>query len=349
MSLRDSLEIYNTSENQDPDLLDIIFKKVSNNYVAGSTKIYKINKIVEAFNDFNYVLLKFEHENEAILDEIKRYVMGCKIDTMRANKLKIRMKEWALFFEGIGIEPTFLKCLIDRYRKDFIIQYSMQGKKQLQPLIYLEYFFLIRNLSVVTQEEQIKILEEFKVKDKKTLNFLSDYIMSSGNGNVFINKFININEMYLKKLMNEEFLLKTIRDIFDKYIEQYNYTDYEIDLKRIYFIQNEIKSWVDITKLNNFILDKRLEILKEAYLIDEINEDGNHIIKLTEIGASLVTNQFVNRWNSDDYFYKNENIVLIPFNSNPILICKYLFDKNYIIKEREFLIIFERENDNSIF
>ena len=317
MGLRDSLEIYNTNNGEERDILDIIYRKVSKNYVAGSINSYKINKIIEAFNDFNYVLMKFEYENEEILPDIKKYIMGDCLYDRRAKELESRMKEWVFFFQDIGIEQTFLDHLISKYRENFIIQYSKQEKKQLQTFIYLEYLFLVSNLSVATYTEQLKILEVFKATDKDLINLFSEYIIHSDKKNVFTNKLISIDDSYIEKLMDEDFLLKTIKDIVDIFINQYNYTDYEQDLKRIYSIQSEIDLWVDINKLNNFIAEEKLVVLKKAHLIDEINEEHNHIIQLTEIGISMVTNQFIRNWESEKYFYEDDNMVLIPFNSNP--------------------------------
>lgn len=343
VSLRDSLEIYDTKKSEDGGLMDTICKKVSKDYVAGGTNCYKINKIVESFDDFNYVMMKFEGENEAILDDIKRYIMGCSFDSTKVNVIEAKMEEWALFFQGIGIEPTLLKPLINRYRENFITQYSTQVKSQLQPLIYLEYLLLIRDLSIATHAEQINILEEFKVKDEMSINLLCDYIISSGNGNIFTNKLINVSKIYVEKLTDERFLLNTIKDIFNSFAQQYNYNDYKEDLKKIYLVQGEIKNSVDINKLTNLISLEKLEILKELHLVEEINEDYTHIIKLTEIAFSMIINKFLESWENDNYFYENDNLVLIPFNSNPLRICKYLFNKNYILKERDFLIIFERK------
>lgn len=343
LSLRDSLEIYNTQNREERELLDLIYKKVSHEYTVSDSNIFKINKIVEAFNDLEHILLHFEYENEVILQDVKLYIMRCNLDLKRTREVENRMKEWGIFFDGIGIEPTFTKTLRSRYRKEFVIQSSNRHKESLEFLIYLEYLFFVRNLSSPSRVEQIKILEELKVDDENTWKIFSEYIIDPQNENLLANGFINISENYITKLMDEKFLLKTIRQLYLIFMGHI-YNDYVQDLERIYHVQNEFENWVDINKLENFISQEKIVLLKKVGLIEEIIEEYNHLIKLTEIGFSLAANKLLEIWDSDIYFHETENEVFIPFNSNPLLLSKYIFNKNFILEKSDFLIIFKRKN-----
>lgn len=343
LSLRDSLEIYNTQNREDCELLDLIYKKISHEYTVSDSNIFKINKILEAFNDLDHILMHFECENEVILQDVKLYIMRCNLDLKRTREVENRMKEWGIFFDGIGIEPIFTKTLSSRYREEFIIQFSKRHKKSLELLIYLEYLFFVRNLSSASRAEQIRILEELKIDNKNIWNIFSEYIIAPQNENILANGCINISENYIKKLMDEKFLLKTIRQLYLIFMG-HSYNDYVQDLERIYHVQNEFENWVDINKLENFISQEKIVLLKEVGLIEEIAEEYNHLIKLTEIGFSLAANKLLEIWDSDAYFYEAENEVFIPFNSNPLLLSKYIFNKNFILEESDFLITFKREN-----
>lgn len=343
LSLRDSLECYNTPEREDSELLDLIYKNVSHNYIVSDRNTFKIKKIVEAFNDLDRILMYFEYENEAILQDVKLYVMRCNLDSARNKEIENRMKEWGMFFNGVGIEPTFSRVLSSRYRKEFIVQSSKRHKKSLEFLIYLEYLFFVRNLSSASRVEQIKILEELEVDDENIWKIFSEYIIDRQNENILANGFINISENYITKLMDEKFLLKTIRQLY-LISMGHNYNDYVQDLERIYYVQNKFENWVDINKLENFISQEKIVLLKEACLIEEIIEEYNHLIKLTEIGISLAANKLLEIWDSDIYFHETENEVFIPFNSNPLLLSKYIFNKNFVLEKSDFLIKFKRKN-----
>ncbi|AWK51082.1 hypothetical protein DIC82_08665 [Clostridium beijerinckii] len=343
MSLRESLEIYNTTNREDCELLDLIYKKVSHNYTVSNINPFKIDKILEAFNNFDHILMYFEYENEAILQDVKLYIMRCKLDLARTKEVENRLMEWGIFFNGVGIEPTFSERLSSRYRKEFIVQFSNEQKKSLEFLIYLEYLFFVRNLSCASQAEQIKILEKLKVDNKNICNIFIEYIIAPQNGNVFTNGFINISENYIKKLMDEKFLLKTIKQLYLIFIG-HSYNKYVQDLERIYYVQNEFENWVDVNKLKNFISQEKIVLLKEACLIEEIFEKYNHLIKLTKIGISLAANKLLEIWDSDIYFYETENEVFIPFNSNPLLLSKYIFNRNFVLEKSDFLITFKRKN-----
>ena len=143
--------------------------------------------------------------------------------------------------------------------------------------------------------------------------------------------------------MDEKFLLKTIRQLYIIAMG-HNYNDYVQDLERIYYVQNAFENWVDINKLKNFISQEKIVLLKEACLIEEIIEEYNHLIKLTEIGISLAANKLLEIWDSDIYFHETENEVFIPFNSNPLLLSKYIFNKNFVLEKSDFLIKFKRKN-----
>jgi hypothetical protein len=125
---------------------------------------------------------------------------------------------------------------------------------------------------------------------------------------------------------------------------EHRYDDFVQDLERIYYVQNEFENWVDINKLKNFISQEKIVSLKEACLIEEIIEESTHLIKLTEIGFSLASNKLLEIWDSDIYFHETENEVFIPFNSNPLLLSKYIFNKNFILEKSDFLITFMRKN-----
>lgn len=343
LSLTDSLEIYNTTDREDCELLDLIYKKVSNNYIVSNNNVFKINKIIEAFDNLDRILMYFEYENEAILQDVKLYIMRCNLDLARAKEVECKMREWGMFFNGVGIEKIFSERLSARYRKEFIAQFSHEHKKSLEVLIYLEYLFFVRNLSSSSQAEQIKILEKLKLENMNICNTFIEYIISPQNENIFTNGFINISENYIKKLMDEKFLLKTIRQLYDIFMV-HSYNDYVQDLERIYYVQNEFENWIDINKMKNFISQEKIVLLKEAGLIEEIIQEYNHLIKLTEIGFSLATNKLLQMWDSDIYFYETENKVFIPFNSNPLLLSKYIFNKNFMLEKRDFLIIFKKKN-----
>lgn len=49
LSLRDSLEIYNTPNREACELLDLIYKKVSREYTVSDSNIFKINKITPLY------------------------------------------------------------------------------------------------------------------------------------------------------------------------------------------------------------------------------------------------------------------------------------------------------------
>lgn len=342
LSLKDSLEIYNTPNREECELLDLIYKKVSRDYTVSDSNIFKINKIVEAFNDLDRILMYFEYENESILQDVKFYVMRCNIDSVRMKEIERRMKEWGMFFNGVGIEPKFLRILSSRYRKEFIVQFSKRHKKSVEFLIYLEYLFFVRNLSSASRFEQIKILEKLEGDNESIWKIFSEYIIYPQNENILANGFININENYITKLMDEKFLLKTVRQLYLIFIG-HSYNDYVQDLERIYYVQNEFGNWVDINKLENFISQEKIVLLKDVDLIEEMDEEYNHLIKLTEIGFSLAANKLLEIWDSDAYFYETRNEVFIPFNSNPLLLSKYIFNKNFILDKNDFLITFKRK------
>jgi hypothetical protein len=343
LSLRDSLEIYNTQNREDRELLDLIYRKVSHNYMVSDSDIFKLNKILEAFNDLDHIIMHFEYENEAILQDVKLYIMRCNLNSARAKEVEHRMREWGMFFNCVGIEPTFSRILSSRYRKEFIIKSSKRHKKSLEFLIYLEYLLFVRKLSSASRVEQIKILEELEVDNENIWRIFSEYIIYPQNGNILTNGFINISEDYITKLMDEKFLLKTIKQLYHIFIG-HRYNEYVQDLERIYYVQNESENWVDINKLENFISQEKIVLLKEACLIEEIIEEYNHLIKLTEIGFSIAANKLLEIWDSDIYFHETENEVFIPFNSNPQLLSKYIFNKNFILEKSDFLIIFKRKN-----
>lgn len=284
----------------------------------------------------------FEYENEAILQDVKFYVMRCNIDSARTKEIENRMKEWGMFFNGVGIEPKFLRILSSRYRKEFIVESSKRHKKSVEFLIYLEYLFFVRNLSSASRAEQIKILEKLEADNESIWKIFSEYIINPQNENILANGFINISENYITKLMDEKFLLKTIRQLY-LILMGHSYNDYVQDLERIYHVQNEFENWVDINKLENFISQEKIVLLKEVGLIEEISEEYNHLIKLTEIGFSLAANKLLEMWDSDAYFYEAENEVLIPFNSNPLVLSRYIFNKNLTSEKSDFLIEFKRK------
>jgi hypothetical protein len=343
LTLRDSLEIYNTQNRDDCELLDLIYKKVSHNYTVSNSNLFKINKILEAFDNLDHIFKYFEYENEAILQDVKFYIMRCNLDSARTKEVENKMGEWGIFFNGVGIEPTFSKTLSSRYRKEFITQFLNKHKKSLEFLIYLEYLFFVRNLSSASKVEQIKILDKLKDDNENICNIFSEYIIAPQNENVLTNGFINISENYIKKLMDEKFLLKTIKQLYVIFME-HRYDDFVQDLERIYYVQNEFENWVDINKLKNFISQEKIVLLKEACLIEEIIEESTHLIKLTEIGFLLASNKLLEIWDSDIYFHETENEVFIPFNSNPLLLSKYIFNKNFILEKSDFLITFKRKN-----
>lgn len=345
LSLRDSLEVYNTSNSNDIKLLDTIYKKVSRDYTASSVNSFKINKILQAYNDFEYVLKKFEFENLSILDDIKRYVMRANVNDDKVKEIETRMKEWALFFTNRGIEDSILEHLINRYRKDFVTQYTNLEKKELRSKIYIEYLFLIKDLwNSASNEEQIKVLEEFKGKNNRMVDIIISYLLDTDKENELTNKHVNISRKYIDNLMNKDFLLRTIKDLTDILAKSYNYADYIEDLQRIYFVLNNIFNWIDINKLYSFISEKKLNVLKELQLVSEIKKTDIHLIKLTELGYSLALNEFYKEWESDKYFYELDKEVFIPYDANPFIISKYIFNKQFSLKERDYLIIFERTN-----
>lgn len=324
-------------------MLATICKNVSYVTCDGAVNSYYINKILEAFKDIDNVLMNFEYKNEDIIDDIKRYIIGGKVEERKVKELEGRMKEWCLFFEDIGIEPSIYEQLATRYRKEFIIQYTKSEKKKIQPLVYLQYLFLIKKLTVATLEEQLGLIEDLKGKAPQLSNLFLNYITKPGNGNAFINRTYSISKTYVEKLQNEEFLIQTINEIFYGYLKQQCYEEYETDLKRIYFVQGNCENWVDMNKMNNFISDDKLALLKEAYLIDEIDEDHQHIVRLTDIAVSITLNRFIDKWESEKYYYESDKVALIPYNYNPLKISQYLFSENIVLKDSDFLIVFERE------
>lgn len=343
LEFRDRLEGYITKNNNEEDMLEKICLKVQKYYCCGgNSNLYKIKKIIDAYNDFDYVMSRFEGENETVLYDVKRYIMGCGIDSERSEVIENKMKEWALFFDKVGVEPSFLEKLINRYKNEFIIKYFNENKKHINPIIYVEYLLFVKKLSIATQVEQIKIMEELKATDVNLFQIFSEYLLTSSSENLFINRSINISDKYLEKLTDEEFLLVTIKDLVGRFLKKEKYIDYEEDIKRIYRIQNEVDIWIDINKLNNFISENKLALLKKAYLIEELKEDDKHLIKLTELGFSLAANKLIKVWESDIYLYESEKEVLVPVTSNPLLISKYLFNKNFTLKERDFLFVFEK-------
>ena len=91
------------------------------------------------------------------------------------------------------------------------------------------------------------------------------------------------------------------------------------------------------------ISKKNLDLLKEAHLINETEYDNRYIYQLTEIGFAIVNNCFMDKWTSNKYLLESEDKVLIPFDSNPLIISKYIFNEEYKLIEEDFLFVFERK------
>ncbi|MEA4828120.1 MAG: hypothetical protein VB130_16100 [Clostridium sp.] len=343
MSLKDSLEIYNTDRDEDHKLLEIICINVSRSYCPDSLNRFLINKIINAFNDLEYIFTSFESKNENFLDNIKKYILGCQLDMNRIKEIQAIMKEWALYFPEIGIEPTIKQVLICRYRKEYITNFKNIKKKSYYSLVYIEYLLLVKKIRFSNKERQVQILEKLRNKNKNMLEGFLNCLLEPTNGNMIKNQVLVISEEYTRKLKDEKFLLKVIKEIFQENFNGYGYSNYEDDLKKIYLIQKDAEYWIDIEKLNNLIENQSLKLLKDFGLIDEIKEENRHIIQLTEIALSISNNCFTKKWTSDEYLMEYEDNVIVPFDANPLIISDYLFNEDYDLQEEDFLFVFTRK------
>lgn len=343
LSLKDNLEIYNTDRDEDHNLLEVICINVSRNYSPDSVNSFLINKIINAFNDLEYVLRSFESKNEDLLYNIKKYILGCQLDMNRIKKIQSIMKEWGLYFSEIGVEPTIKQILICRYRKEYITNFKNIKKKSYYSLVYIDYLLLVKKMRFANKEKQVQILESLRNKNKNMLEGFLNCLLEPSNENIIKNQVLVISEEYTRKLKDEKFLLKAIKEIFQENFNRYGYNNYEDDLKKIYLIQKEYEYWIDIEKLNNLVVDKNLKLLKEFYLINDVKEENRHSIQLTEIALSIVNNYFAKKWTSDEYFVEHEDNVIVPFDANPLIISEYLFNEYYDLQEEDFLFVFTRK------
>lgn len=343
MSLKDNLEIYNTNRDEDRKLLEVICTNVSRNYFPGNVNRFLINKIIDAFNDLEYILSSFESKNEDLLYNIKKYILGCQLDINRIKEIQGIMKEWGLYFSEIGVEPTIKQILICRYRKEYITNFKNIKKKSYYSLVYIDYLLLVKKMRFANKEKQVQILESLRNKNKNMLEGFLNCLLEPSNENIIKNQVLVISEEYTRKLKHEKFLLKAIKEIFQENFNRYGYNNYEDDLKKIYLIQKDTECWIDIEKLNNLIENQNLKLLKDFDLIDEIKEENRHIIQLTEIALSIANNCFIKKWTSDEYLMEYEENVIVPFDANPLIISDYLFNKDYDLQEEDFLFIFTRK------
>lgn len=341
MIYKECLETLNNDRIEDSKFLDIICRNVSKNFCEGGTNKYKINMILSAFDNKDCVLEKFEMKYKDGLDEIKKYILGCKLDKSLVDNIEDTMKKWGLFFENIGVEDSIRNFLVERYREEYNI--ALNYKKKYVKYQYLDYMLLIKNLKEARKEKQLKILENLKKDNDKIFNWFGDFLIRSEAGKIVGSQQLMINEDYIKKLQNEEFLLNIIKEIYLESFKACDNYNYQEDLKKIYTIQKDVSNWVDITKLNNLISKKNLDLLKEAHLINETEYVNRYIYQLTEIGFAIANNCFMNKCTSHKYLLEADNKVLIPFDSNPLILSKYIFNEEYKLIEEDFLFVFERK------
>lgn len=344
MSLRDCLELYNTDKEEDNELLNRICRNVSVDYYPSANNKNLIKKITEAFSNTDLILSRFEEENENILDEIKKYILGCKLDDETTSIINDIMKKWAIYFTSIGVLPEIKPFLIARYRQEYVQKYFKQEKCEFPQTEYLKYLFFVKKMWEGDKGRQIEILEKYRSSNNRMLDWMIEYISKSNNENrLSKDAAMVISEEYIENLKDERFLLKTVNDIYDEIFRKDSYENYIDDLNKIYLIQENIDNWVDTNKLNSLITDCNLNLLKCAHLVDEVNLGYKKIIRLTEIGISIVTGRIVEKWLGDVYFIDLKSVVLIPRNCNPLIIAKYILDRNYILKGIDFLITLERK------
>lgn len=344
MELREYLETYNTGKKEDSQVLEEICKNLSISCFRNTTNKYLIDKIVDAFTNIDAILGRFENENEKILDETIRYMLDCKMEKEKVFRIQNILRKWALDFPNIGIVPSIKNSFIARHRDEYIIEHSKQEKKNSCERKYFKYLLFIKEIWESDKDSQIKVLEKYYGDNKEMSDWMIQYLLKPGSENKLnIEKTIIISETYVENLKKEQYLLKTIKDIYDAIFKK-GYEKYIDDLNNIYLFQGNVENWLDISKLNGFISDENLNLLKDNYLVDEINDDFRRIIKLTEMGFSIVTEHIVEKWISDKYFIELEDTILIPCNCNPLIISKYIFDKRYILKGTDFLLSFEKRN-----
>lgn len=342
MSLEECLKIYNTDKVEDSILLDTIWRNVHNSFYGGSINKYKIEKILIAFNNIESILRKFEMEHEKGLFNIKKYILGCKLDKNISRNIENIMIEWGIFYKNIGFESSIKKLLIERYREEFNL--SVKCKKSFLKFKYLEYLLLIRALKEASKEKQLEIVEKLKNDDKESADNFMDFLLKSEVASFSKNQSLVINENYITKLSKEEFLLKFIKMTLEGNFDKYNYSNYEEDLKKILLVQKDVNYWIDMTKLDSLIDVENINLLTKFHLINNYRYKNRQLVKITELGLSIVKNHFIDSWDSNKYFSEYENKIIVAFDDNPLLICKYLFDENYNLKGDDFLFIFDKKN-----
>lgn len=346
MELCKCLQIYNKNNQRHNELLERIYINVSKEYFPGKNK-YMINNIVTAFKNPSNILEKFDDKNINLLDEIKKYILSSCKDQEKILEIQKAMEEWGLFYFGIGIPTDIEKILVDRYRLDFVNKFNRKEKGNTKQLIYLEYLMFIKNIWKKNKEEQFLFIKKYNDTNTEFADLFVEYLLNcTRKCRLDKNRMILIENEYIENIQKDKFLIKTIIELYERLFENRKYNSYLNDIKRLHLIQRNIEEWIDLNKIGLFISNHKIELLKKEHLIEEFNSNYCRLIKLTDIGLSLAQGQFISKWATDRYYITNEKSRIIPHDYNPLIISRNIFNDEYNLIEKDFLLILEKKRNS---
>lgn len=300
--------------------------------ISGGIKSYYIRKIEEQYDkNFDKVIKNFEDENIDLLPYIKLYLFNSSVVNCEEQVTDVLLN-WGIF-NGERLEPNISDLLRKKYRNEFFKDGYSKKIDEKCPL-YIEMLILLYNISIVSLDEQDKLLLEFKCEYKYLGNFIIEYLKN----NKFIELYyieksikLRVNKERLNELLNNDRLLCFYIDCYKGIFNSLRYNEWFKLVSKIGYLQKKADVWINNNSCK-LVSSKFIAIMAECGIIDVSVIDGDNYISLTTFGLSLSRNELIKSWPGSNYRLYEKDRSFIAINDNPSVILSNLINNKLMYK-----------------
>lgn len=328
-------------EKGDIQILTKIYRNISSNYFPCNIPEKVIDKIIDSY-DINKILLKMKDE---YIDDSKiiKYFFN-SLDKKEKIIVEEKFIDYAILFPNYEIDWEVKIQILNYYKNIYTLYYDNKEKKKIKIYPYSHFLYFISLL--INKDCELRNLEKYEKDSGENLSWVTNYILKAHKDNKIsaLSKKVEISNEYLDFLRDDNFLLKTIIDIYNIYFKDIFIYDYINHLKLIFTLQGAPDKWINLNKIGNLIDLNLRNLMIKTGLIEEYKEENYNLLKLSYIGYSIAQNKFLDEWEDSDYYIKSEKITIIPHNYNPSIIFNELISTHNIINILDYLIVILNSN-----
>ncbi|OBR90025.1 hypothetical protein CLRAG_36170 [Clostridium ragsdalei P11] len=295
-----NLEVIDNYDMKEKFSKSYMIKLIVNDRLLNANYLYKLLD--------NKAKVEFDYE---VLENIKKITFG--INVKNQNNID-QLAKCGLIFDGQHIPEDLRKLLINRYRKELVVNLK-------NPVIYNKhtpFLKLILFVSRIYYNEKV-LINTGKLYNYNYKKIIISYLLSKNLITYVENKYITLN------INNYDSWIKGKKGIINEFYSYFFKSKSKLKVKELFYrlmsIQVNIEEWIDVKKIKWLLKEYTEEVsfALEIGLIIKCKEDEEYIQLSNEVWNMFSKDTF-DKYNNEEIVITPDSEVFISYKDDPLFI-----------------------------